>query len=202
VLRFGGALQHEADCPTSASCPWPSGSGARFVAQTETGTTLPDNHLEYGAFGRFGWFWRGVQLEGGLLVYTASLAGTPPPPREVTILPDAVARFGRRETFVAIGFGTFTGASVLTPATYLQGELAFAERWSTTFTLAGHNAPFAARDVAAHSHLRFDVAVRHRIVPAIRAGIGLGLTSTDPYAPSSTRLGGELRFMIEWLRPE
>ena len=201
VLRFGGALEHEADCRTSAACAWPAGGGPREVDLVETNTVLPNNHVEYGAFGRFGWFWRAVQLEGGLLVYTASLSGTPPPPREVFILPDAVARFGRRETFIAIGFGSFAGVSILTPATYVQGELAFADRWATTLTFAGHNSPFAARDVAAHQHLRMDLAMRYRVVPAIRVGLGIGLTTTDPDAPR-TKLGGELRFMVEWLRPE
>lgn len=201
VLHFGGAIEHHADCPTSASCPWPSGGGARTVDLTEYSIVLPDNHVEYGAHARGGWFWRAVQLEGGLLVYTASLSGTPPPPREVTILPDAVARVGTRTSFVALGFGSFTGATTLTPMTYLQGELAFAERWATTLTFAGHNFPFAAREVAAHQNLRFDVAARYRLAPAYRVGLGLALSSTDPSAPR-TRLGGELRITFEWLRPE
>lgn len=201
VMRFGGAVEHQADCPTSASCPWPSGGGARVVDQTESSTTLPDNHVEWGALARFGWLWRSVQLEGGLLVYTASLSGTPPPPREVTILPDVVARLGTRSAFVALGFGTFTGASILTPMTYLQGELAFADRWASTLTLAGHNHPLAARDVDAYQHLRFDVAMRYRMSRALRAGIGFALTTNDPDA-ARRRLGGELRFMLEWTRIE
>lgn len=167
---------------------------------TSTSTVLPENHVEYGAHARFGWFWRGVQLEGGLLAYTASLSGTPPPPREVFILPDAAARFGRRDAFVAIGFGAFTGAAILLPGTYLQGELAFADRWATTLTFAGHNFPFAARDVAAYQHMRFDVALRYRVGPAIRGGVGFGLTTTDPDRP--TKLGGEIRFTVEWTRRE
>lgn len=201
VLRFGGAVEHQADCPTSASCPFPSGGGPRRVDLTERATTLPENHVEWGAHARGGWFWRSLQLEGGLLAYTTSIAGSPPRPREVMILPDAVARVGSRMSFVALGFGSFTGASVLTPMTYLQGQLLFAERWTTTFTLAAHSQPLASRDVDPYMHIRHDAALRYRVNRAIRVGVGLALTHNDPDA-ARTRLGGEMRLMFEWCRPE
>lgn len=135
------------------------------------------------------------------MVFTASLSGSPPPPRELTILPDAVARVGTRTTFFAVGFGSFTGATILSPATYVQGELGFAERWATTLTIAAHNGPFGARDIDAYQYLRFDVATRYRVNRAIRAGVGLGVTTNDSYS-SRTRLGGELRFVFEWMRSE
>jgi hypothetical protein len=198
VLRFGGAVEHQADCPTSASCPFPAGGGDRFVDQTETGTTLPDNHVEYGAHARAGWFWRAVQLEGGLLAYTASIAGTPPPPREPFLLPDAVARFGRRNTFIAVGFGAFTGSAVVSPATYLQGQLLFADRWTTAVTSSFHG---GWREIDPYSYFRYDVALRYRIASSARIGVGLALTHGDP-AGARLRLGGELRITFEWIRPE
>lgn len=198
VLRFGGAVEHQADCPTVASCPFPSGGGARVVDRTEYRSTLPDNHIEWGAHARGGWFWRAVQLEGGLLLYTQTIADAP---RELMLLPDGVARVGTRTTFVALGFGSFSSVNILSPMTYLQGQVAFADRWTTALTVGAHAGPIAARDIDPYTHLRYDVALRYRVNPAVRAGVGLALTQNDPDAPR-TKLGGELRFMLEWLRPE
>jgi hypothetical protein len=117
------------------------------------------------------------------------------------LLPDGVARFGSRSTYVALGFGSFTGATILAPMTYLQGQLDFADRWTTTLTIGAHAGPIAARDIDPYTHLRHDVALRYRVNRTIRAGIGFALTQNDPDAPR-TKLGGELRFMLEWLRPE
>ena len=197
TLRFGAAVEHQADCPTSASCPWPGGGGSRLVDRTEFTSLLPENHVEWGANARGGWSWRAFQFEGGLLVYTASVANRS---REINVLPDAVVRVGSRSAFAALGFGSFTGASLLSPSLYLQGELAFADRWATTFTFAGHNQPFAAQDVSPYQHLRWDLALRYRVVPAVRAGLGLALTTTDPDRP--TKLGGDVRFIVEWTRRE
>jgi hypothetical protein len=201
VLRFGGAVEHQADCPTSASCLFPSGGGGRVVDLTEYSTTLPENHVEWGAHARAGWFWRVVQLEGGLLAYTTTIAGSPPQPRDVKLLPDAVARIGTRTSFGAIGFGTFTSAAVMTPMTYLQGQFVFARRWTATFTLAAHAPPIASYEVDPYMHVRHDLLLRYRIIRAARVGIGLGLTHEDPDAPR-TRLGGEVRFVFEWIRPD
>jgi hypothetical protein len=201
VLRFGGAIEHQADCPTSASCPFPSGGGGRVVDSTEYSTTLPENHVEYGAHARGGWFWRAVQLEGGLLAYTTTIAGKPPQPRDVKLLPDFVARIGTRTTFGAIGFGTFAAAAIMTPMTYLQGQVVFARRWTATFTLAAHVQPIASYEVDPYMHVRHDLLLRYRLVRSARLGVGLGLTHQDPDA-ARTRLGGELRFVFEWVRPE
>lgn len=139
-----------------------------------------------------------MQLEGGLLLYTQTIADAQ---RELMLLPDAVARIGTRATFVALGFGSFSSVNVLAPMTYLQGQLVFADRWTTTLTMGAHAGPIAARDIDPYTHVRHDVALRYRVNGNVRAGIGLGLTHNDPDAPR-TKLGGELRFMLEWLRPE
>lgn len=164
TLRFGAAIEHEADCAwTKPTCPFPSGSGPEV-----------NDHVEAGAHARIGWMWRLVQIEGGVLAYGTS-----------TVRPDVVARFGTRTMFLAVGHGTYAAPTMLAPLIFVQGELGFAERWTTTLT-AGASPYDRLR------HDRFDFAMHYRLTRNLRIGEGLAL------AHARAVLGGEARLEVAW----
>lgn len=192
TLRFGAAVEHQADCAWSQpTCPFPGGGGPREVDMVESLSELPQNHVEGGAHVRVGWLWKHVQLEGGVLAFSRT---TPTfalgPKSQSTILPDVVARFGTRTIFLALGHGTYAAPTLLAPMFFVQGEVGFADRWATTFT-AGTD-PFSGL-----RHDRFDFAMRYQLTRNLGLGEGLVLS----YARTSDghpRLGGEARVEVAW----
>ena len=191
VLRVGAAVEHHADCPwTEPSCPFPSGGGPREVDMREYRSLLPENRVEAGAHARVGWAWSVVQLEAGVLVYSATHPTVAPvaPGGTTSVLPDIVGRFGSRATFVAAGYGTYAAPTILAPGPYLQGEVAFAERWSTTLT-AG------LIDVDDYRHFRFDLALRAFVTSHVGVGTGFAMTYAHRLADQSA-FGGELRAQV------
>lgn len=172
TLRFGAAVEHQADCArVEPQCAFP-GAG--------------DAHVEGGAHVRVGWMWRHVQLEGGIVAFSRTTPATPAPIAESKLLPDAVVRVGTRTVFLAFGYGTHAAPTMLAPLFFAQAEIGFAERWTTTLT-AGTR---PLDDVLRHD--RYDFGMRYQLTKTIRIGEGLALAS------AYGRLGGEARLELGW----
>lgn len=176
TLRFGAAIEHEAECEAvRATCPFPGGD---------------TDHVEGGAHVRVGWLWRYVQLEGGVLAFSRTITTgnvtqvTQVTQKESTFLPEVVARLGPRTLFLAVGHGTYVAPTLLAPLLYVQAEIGFAERWATTLT-AGTVLLSELR------HERFDLGMRYQLTRNLRTGEGLALAS-------ARRLGGEARIEVAW----
>jgi hypothetical protein len=194
LVRVGAAIEYQADCSwTQPTCPFPSGGGSRLVDMVEYQSTLPDNHVEAGGHARAGYAWGPVQLEAGVLVHSATYAGSygQQPVPSTGFVPDVVARVGWRRTFVAVGYGSFAASTILAPVFFLQAEAGFAERWSTTLTVG-------ESQLDGYTHDRLDFGMRYRLTKTIRVGEGVALTHARRIDGEPT-FGGEARLLAAWI---
>ncbi|GAC1524228.1 MAG: hypothetical protein NVS3B10_23730 [Polyangiales bacterium] len=181
LATFGASLEGQGYCTERGSCPFPWGTKA-----------APDtrvNGAEWAVHGRLGWQTNHFAIEGGAIARTESFDHVN---RTVLVTPDVVARFGSRETFFAIGGGTYDPSTTQAPGVYAQGHFRTAPRCALIVTAGLHEiGPWGS-----HPFYRFDFAFLGRIGARGRIGGGLALQHAkdngDPHLEARFLLGTEL----------
>ncbi|MBS2019118.1 MAG: hypothetical protein JST00_39995 [Deltaproteobacteria bacterium] len=208
VARLGGAVEMRTDCEEGRPCPFTrTDDGALRDA---SGAFLPPTHSESALRARVGYWFRHVELEAGLL-FTHT---TPPTfvsfpwptvivhtPR-VDVWPDLVLKLRYAGASLAMGFGSSTMATFLTPGLFLQLGYSPDRRLSAAFTASVQGVKTGYEGLGLEGSTsrgslgtnRMDLEVWLALGGKVRLGPGFGVVwrGTGP----RVRVGGDFRMQV------